>query len=72
MFQLPAIVGKIKVFVYSLLLECMSASNKFMGMCKSVSCFGTSATNQNNILFTHQQMHFLLNLEKFKFILKYT
>ena len=25
-----------------------------------------------NILFTHQQMHFLLNLEKFKFILKYT
>ena len=25
-----------------------------------------------DILFTHQQMHFLLNLEKFKFILKYT
>ena len=24
------------------------------------------------ILFTHQQMHILLNLEKFKFILKYT
>jgi hypothetical protein len=24
------------------------------------------------ILFTHQQMYFLLNLEKFKFILKYT
>jgi len=24
------------------------------------------------ILFTHQQMHFLLNLEMFKFILEYT
>jgi len=25
-----------------------------------------------HILFTHQQMNFLLNLEKLKFILKYT
>ena len=25
-----------------------------------------------HILFTHQQMHFLLNLEKFKFTWKYT
>ena len=24
------------------------------------------------VLITHQQMHFLLNLEKFKFIVKYT
>ena len=24
------------------------------------------------IVFTHQQIHYLLNLEKFKFILKYT
>ena len=33
-----------------------------------VSCW----TSRILILFTHQQMHFLLNLEKFKFILKYT
>ena len=32
----------------------------------------TVETSIRCILFTHQQMHFLLNLEKFKFILKYT
>ena len=31
-----------------------------------------SVTKKAYILFTHQQMHFLLNLEKFKFTWKYT
>jgi len=29
-------------------------------------------THMFNILFTHQQMHFLLSVEKFKFTWKYT
>ena len=29
-------------------------------------------TDLSNILFVHQQLHFLLNLEKFKFTLEYT
>ena len=38
------------------------------------SSLGQSSMKSNlaSILFTHQQMHFLLNLEKFKFTWKYT
>ena len=68
------------------ILEVGSQYRSFHPFKKTVRCSKTYLTSTLNVkfwrrlhsklsyvmLFTHQQMHFLLNLEKFKFILKYT
>ena len=63
-------------YLYGVLYEqhywCAKQANNMISESKRRKEYKICYNEERYILFTHQQMHFLLNLEKFKFTWKYT